>query len=249
MFLTLKEEEPGLFVSTLMVIAGIIISAIRIVIVIVRFARFDPALYDKDEMSHQGFYMLYNENTDFIERNLARYRFAQSPSYIKIMLYAVLILFAVSFLIMYIKACRERFARLIPGIIFIILMPATIGTYVVRKTSRGETFGNVPNWMLITGFILGLIALVVMGIFALRDNFDLPVVNAKFFLISALVCCLILPGLSYILFIAGMLLFVFVVIKVTDFLSAGVPGPKKVTVIKHRTGETITVDEENLKIE
>ncbi|MCR4787145.1 MAG: hypothetical protein K5888_01025 [Lachnospiraceae bacterium] len=249
MLKSLRYEEPGLFAAAVMVLAGCVISLIRIVIVIVRFAQFDPALYDEDEMSHQGFYMLYNENTDFIERNIARYRFAQSPSYIKIMLYTVLVLFAVSFLIMYVKVCRESLVRMIPGILVLILMGCSIGIYVVRTLSRGETFGNVPNWALITSFILGLIALVVTGVFTLRDNFDLPVVNAKFFLISTLVCCLILPGLSYILFIVGMILFIFVMIKVANFLFDGVPGPKKVTIIDHETGKQFTTDKDNVKIE
>jgi len=244
-----KSKEPVLFTAAILVVVAILISVIRFVIVIVRYASFDPSLYDEEEMMIQGFVDLYSENADFTAKILSRYSFAQSPVYIRIMFYSVIILFALAFLIMYIKVCREWPAYTIPGILFILLMPSVISVYVVRTITRGGTFGNVPNWVLVTGFIIALIALVVMGYFTLEYNDDIPIVNAKFFLISASLCCLIIPGLSYILIIGGVLLGLFLLSKACDFVSLFFSGPSTVTIIDNETGESFTVDKDNVKFD
>ena len=246
----LKEllyEDRMLFGAAIATLAAIILSIVRFAVVAVRFFTFNPLEYDEEEMMRAGFYNLVREDLNAIDRFIARFGFAQSASWMWTVLYVVLILFAVAFLLIYIDACMGAKKGIIPGVLFAMLTPASAFILIQRRAGAVEALAGVPNWVFIVAIILGFIALVVAGYFAFRYNDEYAVVNAKFFLISMLICCVLLPGLSYILFIGGVLLGLFILFKVVSLFS----GPlisHTFTVTDHETGESATFSKDDVDV-
>ncbi len=237
---SMKDLDSRLFIAAVMIVFAGVFSFVRVVILLFRFICFDPEKIDIDDPIRQYYWALFNEEASFTNKYTSMLEYLQKPTYLKVIIVIVIFLHLVALIIMYFRCCKDNVLKIIPGITFLICFPTSVTMLVLKKVFQMERVSGIPDFPIYIVLVISIISLVITVVFAGQTD-DYPIANGKYFGISFLITCIIIPAITYILYTIGLIMLIAIVVKILgSVILLPISSEHSYTVIDNDTGERNT---------
>jgi uncharacterized membrane protein len=111
---------------------------------------------------------------------------------------------------------------------------------VLKKVLQIERVSGIPDFLIYIVLVISIISLVITVVFAGQTD-DYPIANGKYFGMSFLITCIIIPAITSILYTIGLIMLIAIVVKILEsVILLPISSEHSYTVIDNDTGKRHT---------